>query len=123
MQPGLLTVTKQVMPSLLTATEAAYIAGVIDGEGSLLLGGAHKDYPIVKIVMSDQPTIAWIAGRIGEAASEWHPSVENRRLCWRVQANGRAAVALLRIVRPYLITKAARADELLLWRPTRKRNG
>jgi hypothetical protein len=104
--------------SVRTSEEAAYIAGIIDGEGALYVGAIgpkpHKTvYPIIRILMTDQATIEWIAKRTGAKATMHrentpdHPSYRNT---WTVQFTGTKARLLCERLRPYLVTKKTQAE-------------
>lgn len=99
----------------------AYVAGIIDGEGSLSLRRSHKGQikpiPSVTVRMTHKDTIAKLAeaykpndhyvyDRGRKLERNWKPSWH---ICWR----GEQAIVLLEMIRPHLITKAAHADILL----------
>jgi hypothetical protein len=98
----------------LSPTEAAYIAGLIDGEGSVMLikrgsGGGCQ----LRVVVSNthEGVLRWLSAVTGIgktyrliAATERHKA----GFSWR--AHGDGAQTLLQQIRPYLIIKAEQAD-------------
>ncbi len=96
--------------------DAAYLAGIIDGEGCLT---PIRGYPRIRIVMSDYPTVSWVAATMGTRLHKRGPYGVGLKQLWDTTAHGTTALSVLREVRPYLITKADAADDALLWRPKR----
>ena len=99
----------------------AYMAGLIDGEGSISIGKArmwgaqkHDTYKLVlQVYMStEEPlnTIAeWFGGKVEILKIQhgrWGQTRPGRQ--WR--ANGRKAIDVMELVRPYLILKRPQAD-------------
>ena len=121
LKAGLVAPAQTILPRQLSTTEAAYIAGIIDGEGYIGLQfnrwKAHgKEYAQgeVCVCMTDKPTIDYIhtTTGIGHVYTHDHPSRKNSN--WKVQyrwrSNGIASAGLIRQVRPYMVTKAEQAD-------------
>lgn len=108
----------------LTETEAAYIAGIIDGEGCISIqkvrsgnakiasaGYAYRGCVAVK--MTDESLVRWfqeVTG-LGSAIKAQVPS-GNRRQAWAWTCWSKQALALLNRVRPHLRLKGAQADNL-----------
>lgn len=97
----------------LTKTEAAYVAGLIDGEGSISLVRSHAKrtrgryvYPTIRIANTDEAMILWLQEHVpgcsryvgGTEKPVWH-------LTWACQRG----IDLLYETLPFLITKRARA--------------
>jgi hypothetical protein len=104
----------------MTKETAAYIAGLIDGEGSLTRQRAS--YPVIKIGMTHKPTIDWLASTL-EVNCRALSTKPGHQQMWGVGISGNRAMQLLSEVRPYLITKADKADDLLTWVPGKAANG
>lgn len=97
----------------LSETDAAYIAGFLDGEGSILLtlranGSVSM---LVTVANTNAEVIEWLIGvtNVGRLFSRTPRSDRHRGTYWW-QANADAAYGLLEQVRPYLKIKAAQAD-------------
>jgi hypothetical protein len=94
----------------LTEIECAYIAGLIDGEGSLFIakhaGGLH---PAISISMTSRDVLAWLGDLLGAALCQ----VERKNDGWRdqfsVRIHGQKAVNLATRMVPYLRVKREQA--------------
>lgn len=92
----------------LSEVEAAYIAGIIDGEGTITLTRTHRGEnrrPVVSISSTELPLLTYIrsvigAGRItGKVRSQAHHSPS-----YTYYITSRQALTLLARVRPFLRT-------------------
>ena len=92
----------------LSATEAAYVAGIVDGEGTITLTRTHRDEgrrPVVSISSTELPLLQYIhsvigAGRItGKVTTRDHHSPS-----FAYVISGRQALALLSQISGYLRT-------------------
>jgi hypothetical protein len=115
--------------------QLAYLAGLIDGEGSIIIhryksqypknrGNGRKSYPDktprfvvdVTISMTDKSTVNWIktffGGHVAVRQDRRKPTYRTIYR-WGLRAN--KAVALTKKVRPYLITKARQADLIIFF--------
>ncbi len=106
-------------------TDAAYLAGLIDGDGSMGLyriRDCHKDgrYGIPRylprlsisntnIGLLERVQEVW-GGNIYAAKSGYRPGNPVHRMQWQTQAG---IVSILQSIKPYLILKSKQADELL----------
>lgn len=116
--PHLPTLPKGVRASRLTlpstSTERAYIAGLFDGEGSVVR--ARTGYYILQIGMTHQGVMEYLASMGGSMRTEQPPG--NRQLLyrWRILAR-REVIEVLQALLPYLRVKRdlanAALDELL----------
>jgi hypothetical protein len=107
----------------MTEAEIAYLAGIIDGEGCIMLqrsmarsSGAYV-YPVVKIANTDTALIAWLREKIGlgsyEYRSRLHLGCKNVH---NIVIASNKAIGMLELVRPFLNVKAKQADVVLaLW--------
>jgi hypothetical protein len=106
-------------PTLTIPNDAAiraYIAGIIDGEGSIPFLNKHW---CVKVGMTDEPVIRWLHSFGGYFGVEFHRSELNKAGAprkpiynWEIHRH-HDVIHLLNAVLPYLIVKKARADHVL----------
>lgn len=112
--------TKDILYSL-SETEKAYIAGIIDGEGSIHMTRKTKTgtfHAFVTVGMSNKAVIDWLAKRFGNKAIESsYPSQGSFKKIpkpiYRISLQGRRACLLCELVHPYLIVKKQQAEVLL----------
>jgi hypothetical protein len=113
----------------LTASEAAYIAGIIDGEGTVTLTRTHRGEnrrPIVSISSTELPLLQYVRGVIGagritrKARARAHHSPS-----FAYCLSSQQALSLLRRVSRYLRTYKSERAHLLLaeYRRVTPRNG
>lgn len=96
----------------LSTTQLAYIAGLIDGEGHIGSPAGRKMFS-VSIANIYTPLMTWLVETMGGGYStSKDPRAREPCHLWVIYAT-RNVAALLRAVRPYLIIKADRADEVL----------
>jgi hypothetical protein len=107
----------QSIPVLdLSVADAAYFAGLIDGEGSIPLvrslarGSMRYVYPVVRLANTDMLMIQWVLDRVPFGSHHYvsllHAGCKDVvHLVW---ASGHAAV-ILRAVLPYMVVKRERA--------------
>lgn len=123
---------------MMTETERAYLAGLIDGEGCISIfvnrwNNAKRVTPVddlagstlarVHICMCDEPLIRWIRRRVGSGTmylrrvrtkAHWKPL---STIVW----TGATAVLMLRQVLPYLRLKKRQAKIFIAWVTLAKR--
>lgn len=102
----------------LSDTEAAYIAGLIDGEGSIMLYARMKGAGLrVTVSNTYRPIIDWLL-QTTEAGSaiEAPRKSSNHKVGWTWQLNAEAADSLLRQISKYLVIKRRQADLALEFR-------
>jgi hypothetical protein len=103
----------------LSSEECAYLAGLIDGEGSIFVAavGPHRSrtvYPIVCVAMTHRGVIEWLCSRLAAGTAQLHNSTNLRRHPdwkpqYRFQVFGKRAQLLCRRILPYLRVKAEQA--------------
>ncbi len=98
----------------LSEREQGYIAGLIDGEGSIQLEPSNGDSGTYRatIMVSNchLPVLTWLAARLGGKVVPLR-AVERKRQAWEWQLHGNPAViALARDLAPYLIIKREQAE-------------
>lgn len=106
----------------LTTAQAAYLAGAIDGEGSIQVG-SHRRVPthaptyychvsVTNTKLAWLETLqAWAGGTVYKVGSPHSRSA--RRQCYRLDWRGPESRELLPIIRPYLLIKGPHADLVL----------
>jgi len=94
----------------LTDTEAAYFAGIVDGEGSISIRGDR--FVRLTIGNTSEPLIAWLS-RFGGTLATTKP-IPNRKQCYRWQIGNRADVHLvLSRIEPFMLVKRDQAQRAL----------
>ncbi len=111
----------------LSPTEAAYVAGIIDGEGTIFIARTKtpKHFRLtvrVSVQMTHKPTIQWLFDKVGgclydathlRRGGKWANKPHHKHIWeWRVHSLPLAA-RLMRTIMPYLITKREQAEVLL----------
>ncbi len=101
--------------------ESAYLAGLIDGEGTITIAvSKHKDWvemrPLVAIANTDRRLLDYLKNLLGYSysASERKPRKENWSSGYLIETRGmKEAYELLRKILPYLIIKREQAETVL----------
>ena len=112
-------------------TEKAYIAGIIDGEGSIMLQRFHaKEYPspCVSIASTTLELLKWIKKTVGKGVivSKKNYNPEKHQDCYSYTLKYNDAIKLIEDIYPYLIipTKKKRAQLILTrYKDVTPRNG
>jgi hypothetical protein len=104
--------------SRLTSVDAAYIAGIVDGEGTITLTATHRDENrrlVIAISNTERALLLFIKRAIGAGRITNKRTYSQRHTpSYTYQISARQALALLVQIAPYLHTyKAERADLLL----------
>ena len=107
----------------MTEREIAYIAGIIDGEGSVsierhVIGKRYPTYSVaITIVNTNIKLISWLHCRVGGSliSKSVNPN-RNHKAQYQIQIRHLAAEKLLNSVREYLIVKSEQADTALALR-------
>ena len=107
----------------LILTDAAYLAGFVDGEGSIMLT-PRRDKVALKFSVSNtnKAILDWIAIVTGVGAVQQHRKAsDTNKTCFQYQANSEAAESIIEQLLPYLIVKKEQA-KLALETQERLRN-
>lgn len=114
----------------LSETEKGYLAGIIDGEGCIMLArhlgkrGKHVYHLYVSIANTNMALHQWLEQRLpgaGYVRQQHHPETDKRPAAnprsWKTNYNwivsgNRVTAVLLREIAPYLIIKRAQAELL-----------
>lgn len=114
---------------MVTETEIAYLAGILDGEGCLTIElrkgtgkyeGRRYTRPLVHVVNTDLGLLAWIQERFGGRINPQPvgKASERAKPCYRLTWHNATAVDLVRVVQPYLVIKGRQADALIRFSAT-----
>jgi hypothetical protein len=102
----------------LSDTEAAYAAGILDGEGSVYLSRNRRSRwpsPMVSVASTDHELLEWLRSRAGGSIvqKKTYQPQHARSYDWKL--TDRRALMFLEIVRPFLVIKRkiTRCDLLL----------
>lgn len=117
----------------LSELDCAYLAGLIDGEGSICVlrhngrGGMKTFYPAISIAMTHRGVLDWVSGLFALSVSDVPRSPQGWRNQHSFRIHGKRAVALCRRLLPYLRVKREQAALVLAFpfedRRGRPRNG
>lgn len=101
----------------LTKTQKAYIAGIIDGEGSIMImqsksrSSGNYYFPVVKIANTNKEVIDWIIKVVGKGKIGYLSRMNKRcKDVYHYTIASNEAVELLKDVFPYLIIKKKQAN-------------
>ena len=104
----------------MTETEKAYIAGIIDGEGSIMLQKFHSNEfpaPCVSIASTSLELLEWIKKTVkkGVIISKKNYNPKIHKDCYSYVLRRNDAIYLIKEIYPYLIieTKRKRAELIL----------
>lgn len=107
-------------PRLLSDEEAAYLAGIMDGEGTIIPvkdkdGEGNRSLWRAIISNTDREMLGWCRERTGGmgSISERKRQKEEHTLCYGWQMYSAEALILLRQIRPYMKIKAEEADRAI----------
>lgn len=112
-------------------TTAAYMAGILDGEGSLTIGNyscskktGDKHYQVnISVTSTDEILIDWIYDTFGGFRGKYTPnqmSRNGRKEVFRWQCSGDRLLHICEITIPYLTIKKRQAEILIEMRETYK---
>lgn len=97
----------------------AYLAGIIDGEGTInLTKYTVNGVPQITIYNTDLRLLRWIENNFGGHINLGHakPRTKKRKLGYKLRIFGDKAVNILRMVHPYLLLKKEHAELVILWK-------
>jgi len=97
----------------LSPQEWAYLAGILDGEGTVAIYGSGKPGQIaslsVKVSNTEEELLRWIERRVGGMVYSARARKAEHRPVFLWQCGGMLAVDVLKNVLPFLIIKKDRA--------------
>lgn len=106
----------------MTKEQTVYIAGFIDGEGTISMQWINNRYctgPFVQVANTHKGVIDWISEvtEIGHKAYAYDRHPEKQKKAYLLQYRGTKAIELLEQIEPYLIVKKEQAKVLMdMWR-------
>lgn len=116
-----------------TVAQIAYLAGLIDGEGSIYIGnpvvndeGTRYFRTNVEITNGSKPMIDWLANTFGGKVCAYGPSQtpkNSRQPHWRWIITGERVTHLCELILPYLTAKVRQCEIMLKMRATFNREG
>jgi len=125
---------ENVVENRLSNTELAYLAGIIDGEGSLILErrlkdkkkypGYHCYTPLIMVTNTNKEMLLWVAEKFSRYSkttvkvyNKNPPSYAglNRKQAYYVVITGFKLRSILTNLMPYLICKREQAQLLIKW--------
>jgi len=99
-------------------TEAAYIAGIIDGEGTVTLSRRHRSENrqlVISISNTERPLLEYVLSSVGAGKITGKRTYQSHHAASYTYAiSNRQALALLNQVFPYLKTYKAKRSDLIL---------
>lgn len=96
----------------MSTVERAYLAGIVDGEGSIILYESRGAVALRIIVANtDHRLIEWVRNvtAVGQDTGA-HKATERHKASYYWACNSDAAYSVLTQIRPYLVVKTAQAD-------------
>ena len=87
-------------------TDYAYIAGILDGEGTISI--SNSQYMTVRIRNTNKGVLEWIQGVTG-AGKIYGDSRSKARRCYSLEMTANKAAAFLHLVLPYIRIKRKQA--------------
>lgn len=105
-----------------TKAELAYLAGIVDGEGSFSLAPTRKSSHIYVCRLSVGNTnpliIAWLRRYFGGNVASEHRQNPKHKPVWRWTASGSELTRITEAVLPFLVGKVEQARIILAYRQT-----
>ena len=115
----------------MTETEKSYIAGIIDGEGSIMLIKYHSNEfpsPCVSIASTTMELLEWVKKTVGAGViihkKNYKPEIHKE--CYSYILKFDAAINLMKDIYPYLIIKVKKKRAKLIidkYKSVTPRNG
>ena len=92
----------------LSDIEAAYAAGILDGEGSVQLVRIRKSRwpsPSVSVASTDRELLEWLRARVGGSIVQKRTYRPHHSISFEWKLADRRALQFLELVRPFLVIK------------------
>jgi hypothetical protein len=114
----------------LSKTDAAYIAGFVDGEGSVGIqrmryGGKNPAYTVsLRIYSTNSNVLVKIHRKLGVGSLRpYERKNKHWKTLWRLYILSNQAIEVLQVILPYMIIKKAHAENAIKFQLKRKRTG
>lgn len=112
-----------------TDTQAAYMAGIMDGEGTFFIGnysGNRKNgdkhfQTVIAVATTDKSLMDWLVNVFGGSFRAYTPkqmAKNSRRQVYRWQATSNRLLHICQIILPYLVIKKRQAEIMIEIRNT-----
>jgi hypothetical protein len=100
---------------VLSAAEAAYAAGIVDGEGCVTISATRATYhALVAVASTDKVLTDWLLAHVGAGSVSAHRPLHPLRLTqFRYYLCGPEAAEFLRQVSEFLVIKRGQANVLM----------
>ena len=102
----------------LTDIEWAYLAGIVDGEGSITASSNGQDRIRVTVTSTSRGLIDWMVARVGGSVCNRRPASPRHKPTYGCEVSYVKAKSFLRGVLPYLLIKARHAELALQFSDT-----
>lgn len=103
---------------MLDQTDAAYIAGLIDGEGTVTLSRRHRSENrqlVVSISNTEHPLLEYVLNSVGAGKITNKKTYQSHHTpSYTYAISNRQALSLLNQTRPYLKTYKAKRSDIIL---------
>jgi hypothetical protein len=107
--------TSQAQGESLDACERAWLAGLLEGEGSFINNrSARLSYPVIKVEMCEQEVIERAARLLDTRVWAVPPGTEGWRPTYVAQIAGHRAAEWMRALRPYMSLRRTAAIDAAL---------
>lgn len=97
------------VPNVMSPTEASYLAGLIDGEGSVVMYKKKSCSMRLSVANTYEPVMKWMMSVVGIGAIIQQKIRKENKVCYLWQLNSVGVSAVLKQVLPYLIIKNQQA--------------
>lgn len=102
----------------MSETDKAYLAGLIDGEGCLMLSQAQTTIrPKLQLIMTDQALVEWVASIWGTTVTSFakYRALPHHKPQFRTTLTGERAVVAIEYIEPYMRLKRSQAHLFREW--------
>jgi hypothetical protein len=117
--------------NLLSATQAAYIAGIFDGEGTITINRTKQEQyhnwsytPNCFVTNTNEELLHWLRNstRVGRISESDRYRKENHKRAYRWKLYTKEVRQLLEAIQPFLVIKKRQAEIILEFLPTMRYN-
>ncbi len=100
------------------STDIAYIAGIVDGEGTITLSKINKDdtwrTPVVSVSSTTYEILSYLQSLLGGSISKHKVYQDHHKQSWSWKVTARQALAVTQLVSGYLLEPDKRRRAILL---------
>lgn len=114
---------------MLTDLQIGYIAGIIDGEGSICLTrnapNEHRS-PVLSVSSTTKEMLDYLKENLGGSISTVKKDKESYKDAWHWKIKGNKAIEILKVIEPYLLVPEKRKRAKLIideYKSVTPRNG